>query len=405
MKRIPLLYIAAFFVVAISALSTTVYMLDLQTSRQRLLDDTSQRNVQRALQLSESVRLQMTSLFEGFDLATRELRAAYLRGPETFEASVRDVVATYPDGAIKLILVFDAKGYLSYSSDGSTEKMYFGDREHFLVHSQSGQDHLFISKPVFGRLGKTWVSLLTRPIFRDGKFDGVIVLSLRPDFLARKNLFFSLTIKRQFTAGDLPRYLRDIFFSGPKDVSSLASSRLTPFYRHRTILFDWLMSNFTSTSGTAPSTITVPSEIIPPSPTTPSTSSPEDISKNAAWEESLKAAAQIYARLLSNYQLEGATSAALEHTVAMLHAHGCKVILVELPLTAPFRAMQPPEILAQFPPYIRRLQEKYRCAYVNLWDRVPDAHFVDGHHVSKEGSREFSKIMAQEVIKPAWVKP
>jgi len=246
---------------------------------------------------------------------------------------------------------------------------------------------------------------LASKLLAEGRVPQIAIVEISPDFLARKNLFFSLTIKRQFTAGDLPRYLRDIFFSGPKDVSSLASSRLTPFYRHRTILFDWLMSNFTSTSGTAPSTITVPSEIIPPSPTTPSTSSPEDISKNAAWEESLKAAAQIYARLLSNYQLEGATSAALEHTVAMLHAHGCKVILVELPLTAPFRAMQPPEILAQFPPYIRRLQEKYRCAYVNLWDRVPDAHFVDGHHVSKEGSREFSKIMAQEVIKPAWVKP
>ncbi|MGB8352361.1 MAG: DUF1574 family protein [Chthoniobacteraceae bacterium] len=244
---------------------------------------------------------------------------------------------------------------------------------------------------------------ITSRLLADGRVPQLAIVEISPDFLARKNPFFSVTIKRQFTAGDLPRYLRDIFYSGPKDVSSLASSVLTPFYRHRTILLDWFLSHFTSAPVTAPGIVTVPAEIAPPSATS-STPSPAEIAKNTAWEEALKNAAQIYAHSLRDYKLEGATSAALEHTVAMLHAHGCKVVLVELPLTAPFRAMQPPQIEAQFPPYLRHLQEKYGCSYVNLWDRVPDTHFMDGHHGDMEGSREFSEILAREVVAPVWVK-
>jgi PAS domain S-box-containing protein len=55
-------------------------------------------------------------------------------------------------------------------------------REHFRVHREAGErDHLFISQPLLGKVSGKWSIQFTRPIRRQGKFAGVIVVSASPE--------------------------------------------------------------------------------------------------------------------------------------------------------------------------------------------------------------------------------
>ena len=63
--------------------------------------------------------------------------------------------------------------------------MDLSDREHFRVHrDHPGEDRLFISKPVLGRVSKQWTIQFTRPIHQNGEFAGVLVLSIPTSFFA-----------------------------------------------------------------------------------------------------------------------------------------------------------------------------------------------------------------------------
>ena len=65
------------------------------------------------------------------------------------------------------------------------ERVYLGDREHFKAHLGTDKPRLFVSVPVLGRVSKQWSIQFTRPIRRHGRFAGVIVISLSPEYLHR----------------------------------------------------------------------------------------------------------------------------------------------------------------------------------------------------------------------------
>ena len=81
------------------------------------------------------------------------------------------------------VAVIDRNGSLAFSNLAlPTEKVDLSQREHFRVHADNPErDALFISKPVRGKVSGKWSIQFTRPIFRDGQFDGVLVISLSPD--------------------------------------------------------------------------------------------------------------------------------------------------------------------------------------------------------------------------------
>jgi diguanylate cyclase (GGDEF)-like protein/PAS domain S-box-containing protein len=60
------------------------------------------------------------------------------------------------------------------------------DREHVQVHLKSGEDRLFVSKPVLGRVTRRWSVQFSRPIHaEDGRLAGVIIASVAPEYFAR----------------------------------------------------------------------------------------------------------------------------------------------------------------------------------------------------------------------------
>lgn len=183
--RLTRLHVAALAVVFAALVFSGVYWWRLDETQAELRSRTIGQLAQRSLNLAEAVARQTETLVHLVDFSARHLRDDYRETDrKAFAATVETIQKVFPAGALLQVGVIDAAGYLAYSNLGMGERIYLGDREHFRVHAAGGADHLFISKPVFGRVSKTWSIQFTRPILRQDKFAGVVVLSLAPEYFS-----------------------------------------------------------------------------------------------------------------------------------------------------------------------------------------------------------------------------
>ena len=178
------LHLAALAVFVLAFVFSGLYWWRLESAEAELRGRTLERIAQNARQLAEAVAGQTQTLMHLADFAVQHLRDDYGDDRQAFAATVETILKTFPAGAVLQIGVIDADGYLVYSNLGLRERVFLGDREHFKVHASGKDDRLFISKPVFGRVSKTWSVQLTRPMFRQGRFAGVVVLSLAPEYIS-----------------------------------------------------------------------------------------------------------------------------------------------------------------------------------------------------------------------------
>ncbi len=181
---------------------------------------------------------------------------------------------------------------------------------------------------------------LATKILEAGGAPRLAILEINPDFLSSDNMFLTFTIKRQFVAADIPPSIHDILFSSGEKTFPVSPRRgLTPFYRHRTTLLDWLESSFGITPEVPPTMLaSIPQNTPratgdePQTDTKPATQPPASLIARS------QVGAAIYGRSLRHYKLQGYTSQELEATVAMLSKKGIKVVLVRTPLSTPLRA-------------------------------------------------------------------
>jgi signal transduction histidine kinase/CheY-like chemotaxis protein/HPt (histidine-containing phosphotransfer) domain-containing protein len=91
------------------------------------------------------------------------------------------------DDLVFQVAVIDSQGMMQFSNLSKPQTVVdLSEREHFRVHADAPhQDRLFISKPLRGKVSGKWSVQLTRPIFRNGQFDGVLVLSIAPEFFSK----------------------------------------------------------------------------------------------------------------------------------------------------------------------------------------------------------------------------
>ncbi len=180
--------------VLLSCLAAVLYSWQLDKSDTQLRQETLEQAELRASQINNAVNGQITILIGYIDQAVMELGDAYVPGNNApFEREVQRIVKRFPAGSIVQIAVIDPQGYAAYSSFGTKGKVYLGDREHFSAHLGNNPGQLFISKPLKGRITQKWSIQFSRAIRHQGHFDGVVVVSLSPDYLRQSLSGINLT--------------------------------------------------------------------------------------------------------------------------------------------------------------------------------------------------------------------
>jgi hypothetical protein len=241
------------------------------------------------------------------------------------------------------------------------------------------------------------LEFVTRRLLAAGTPPQLVLLEASPDLLARDNRYFSFAITRELTARDLPKYLPDIFLS-QSAVSRLLSSRLIPFFRHRNHFLGWI----NEAVGGAAAEPALPANAVEAH----SFQFIRDKDKEDPRPpvERMRIGAKRFQSHLRKYQIEGSTSSAFESTVAMLHNRGCRIVLLEPPVSSYQRALLTDEARAQFDGFVQRLRTLYQCQIADYSERLPDSMFVDNHHANDAGSLKFTEYLASEVISPTWSK-
>ena len=145
----------------------------------------STRNVRNlAHAFAEEVRSSIVTI----DLSLSQLRLSWLRNPEKFDAIVTEL-DTHLQGQLRIVLVVtDPQGQVLYSNvPDAPEQLNLGDRDHVRAHlKEKAGDHLFIGKPLRGRLSGRQSVQFSRPIFDDdGKLAGVIIAGVAPGYFSR----------------------------------------------------------------------------------------------------------------------------------------------------------------------------------------------------------------------------
>jgi HPt (histidine-containing phosphotransfer) domain-containing protein/PAS domain-containing protein len=166
--------------------------VDLVEKHDLVLEGAAQSSRNLSTAFAENIR----GTIESIDTTIRATRAARDHDPAHFSlaAWMRDSGLT--SAVTWQISLADRDGHVVASNLGPvTTEISIGDRPHFIGARDQPDDELFIGRPVLGRVSRKWSVQLVRKLFdADGKFDGVIVASLDPAFLAR--FYQSLSIGR-----------------------------------------------------------------------------------------------------------------------------------------------------------------------------------------------------------------
>lgn len=144
-----------------------------------------------------------SSTIKRLDELLLDLRAYWQGDWRAYADVVRRRQEIYADIAFQ-VAVIDAEGFLAFSNLAKpSDRTDLRSREHFRVHQDSPEaDHLFISKPLKGKVSGKWSLQFTRPIFRQGEFAGVLVISVSPE------LFSEFAKRLQMSDGDVIALIR-----------------------------------------------------------------------------------------------------------------------------------------------------------------------------------------------------
>jgi PAS domain S-box-containing protein len=166
------------------ALVAGLYLWRLSVSQERLVEDTLQQAGARAALLANAKADQIETLLGGADGLLRQFRDHVVAGRrDAAMATTRSAFETLPQGAVQRFAVLDRHGNVVLSNPPVSAQASLADRDFFVFQARQPTDTLYLGHPVQSRLTQGWVVVMARPLMRDGRFDGVAVMSVLPQYL------------------------------------------------------------------------------------------------------------------------------------------------------------------------------------------------------------------------------
>ncbi len=138
----------------------------------------------RAAQLASAVAGRIDVLVRSTDFVLQELRTDYGTGEATFRVLAESLVSTFPERSLLDFAITDVGGKVVYHSGGPTYAANLADRDYFVGHRDSN-DRLIIGKPLAGRMSTATAIPFSRPMLRAGRFDGVVVVMISPQYISQ----------------------------------------------------------------------------------------------------------------------------------------------------------------------------------------------------------------------------
>ncbi|HRD96357.1 MAG TPA: PAS domain S-box protein [Rubrivivax sp.] len=170
----------------LAALLIAACLWHQHAAHERLRDQTLSQAENVALRSADARAAEIQALLDAADTALRQLRDRFVAGHAAgAEAGARAALPAFAAGAVVDFAVNNAAGVQIFSTRAPLARVYIGDRDYFDQHRDLAEDQLFIGPPLQSRASADWVLPLSRPVLRQGRFDGVALLALSPEYLSR----------------------------------------------------------------------------------------------------------------------------------------------------------------------------------------------------------------------------
>jgi hypothetical protein len=250
-------------------------------------------------------------------------------------------------------------------------------------------------------------------LLNHGVRPSLAVIEVNPETLNRYNEWFFFHVRRQLRWDDVPAYLRDICRA--RQGRRLLAARLTPISVHRgnmrRAVLEWIDPRLVES---------IPLDAWSLQAEQPMGKPATRPSKPLTWAAVLERCGEVPTaqqrhgtlagvdqpyRWLRHYHIGGTSGAALERIVQRCREHDIEPILVGVPVTLAHRQAYTPPIEAAYLQHMRAVARRHGCVFVDYRDRLPDALFLDNHHVLPEGGWYFTRQLTREVLAPAWRAP
>jgi signal transduction histidine kinase len=155
----------------------------------------------RLLGAGQALSEHVDSTVAAIDVATLYLRGVWEHDPQGFAAAATEIRRAAIPGLILQLTVLDRQGREVYSSrPGTTRRIPWRDPSPFSLAVNQGSDALFIGQPVLEHdSGQPQIQISRRLLDAQGRFDGAVIVAIRPDDLIR--IYDHLGLGREGSVG------------------------------------------------------------------------------------------------------------------------------------------------------------------------------------------------------------